>query len=194
MSLLNRLFNLCSCRACSADRRQEVVIDARGFLEKRGREANGSPSPRDNFYVLKTLAAFAQREGAEMAAVFVGRPLREAGEGETFKGISVYYAESEKTFPQKIKDVVRRRRASGPVVIMTNDRQIEREAGKMNAQCMRLTTIRKAMEGNFDHDRPPRPIQRKSAPAEPEKSDADERPPANDEKSARNVLDLIDPI
>ena len=131
-----------------------------------------------------------------MKAVFVGRPLREAGEGESFKGVTVYYAENEKALLQKITELARRCRSDG-VVVVTNDQQIERQAMKMNAQCMRLTTLRKGMEGNFDHDRdrPPRQNQpQRRVPPEPEQSDAEENTPANDEKQEKNVLDLIDPV
>lgn len=199
MSFLSRFFGRCSGRGGSITAKQVFIVDANGFIDKRYREANGQPSPRDNFYVLKNLAYFAQREGIEMMAVFIGRPLREAGEGESFKGVTVYYADSDKTLSQKIRELARRRLSNSEVIIMTNDQQIEREAINLNAQCMRLTTLRKGMEGNTEHhdhqhDHQPRQSQRR-APVETEQSDADEdRPVNNDEKPDKNVLDLIDPI
>lgn len=193
MSLLSRFFGCCSRGSRRVGAKQVFIVDANGFIDKRYQEANGQPSPRDNFYVLKNLAYFAQREGIDMMAVFVGRPLREAGNGESFKGVVVYYAENEKALPQRIRELARRRLSNSAVVIMTNDQQIEREAIKLNAQCMRLTTLRKGMEGNFDHDRQPRQSQ-KRVPAETEQSDADENGPVNDENPVKNVLDLIDPV
>lgn len=192
MSFLSRIFR-CSRRGGQVGARQVFIIDANGFIDKRYREANGQPSPRDNFYVLKNLAYFVQREGVEMMAVFIGRPLREAGEGESFKGVTVYYAENEKALSRKIRELAPKRPSGSAVVIMTNDQQIEREAMKLNAQCMRLTTLRRGMEGNFDHDRQLRQSQRRVS-AETEQSDADENVPVNDEKPVKNVLDLIDPI
>jgi len=193
MSLMSRLFGGGSRRGGSGGAKQVFIVDANGFIDKRYREANGQPSPRDNFYVLKNLAYFAQREGIEMLAVFIGRPLREAGEGKSFKGVTVYYAENERVLSQKIRELARKRLANSAVVIMTNDQQIEREAIKLNAQCMRLTTLRKGMEGNFDYDRQPRQSQRRVS-TETEQTDAEEDVPVNDEKPAKNVLDLIDPI
>lgn len=199
MSLLSRFFGCCSRRGESVGAKQVFIVDVNGFIDKRYREANGQPSPRDNFYVLKNLAYFAQREGVEMMAVFIGRPLREAGDGESFKGVTVYYADNDRTLSQKIRELARRRLSNSEVIIMTNDQQIEREATKLNAQCMRLTTLRKGIEGNFDHDRPPRQSQsqnqsQRRVSAETEQSDPEEDVPANDEKPAKNVLDLIDPI
>lgn len=193
MSLISRFFGCCPRRRGSVGARQVFIVDANGFIDKRYREANGQPSPRDNFYVLKNLAYFVQREGIEMMAVFIGRPLREARDGESFKGVTVYYAENEKALLQKIRELARKCLTKSEVVVITNDPQIEREAMKLNARCMRLTTLRKGMEGNFDHDRQPRQSQRR-VPAETEQSDDEENVPVNDEKSNKNVLDLIDPI
>lgn len=208
MSLLRRIFS--SRSLDRMDSKQVCIVDANGFIEKRYREANGLPSPRDNFYVLKNLAYFAQREDIKMTVVFIGRPLREAGEGESFKGVAVYYANDEKSLSQKIKRLARSGAAHKEVVIITDDRQIEREAMKDGIPCMRLTTLKKGMEGGFDHDRQPRPsIQRRTAysaevasatkagptpETEPQTSPAEPSSPAGEEKPDKNVLDLIDPI
>jgi hypothetical protein len=201
MSLLRRIF---SSRARAASK-QVCIVDANGFIEKRYREANGLPSPRDNFYVLKTLAYFAQREDIEMMAVFCGRPLREAGEGESFKGVAVYYANDEKSLFQKIRRLACSGTAHKEAVIITDDRQIEREAMKEGVQCMRLTTLKRGMEGGFDHDRQPHPIQRRTADSAPSAQrlgtakagsavETEQPSPSADEKTDKNVFDLIDPI
>ena len=194
MSLLSSLFGCCcSGRGGRRAARQVFILDANGFIDKRYWESNGQPSPRDNFYVLKNLAYFAQREGVEMMAVFVGRPLREAGEGESFKGVTTYYVEDEKALSRKIKELARRCLVNNAVIVITNDQQLEREVIELNAQCMRLTTLKKGMEGNFDHDRPPRQGQKKS-PQETEQTEDEEDLAVKDEKPTKNVLDLIDPI
>jgi len=195
--------------------KQFCIVDANGFIEKRYREANGLPSPRDNFYVLKNLAYFAQREDIKMTAVFIGRPLREAGEGESFKGVTVHYANDEKSLSQKIKRLAHSGAARKEALVITDDRQIEREAIKDGVQCMRLATLKKGMEGGFDHDRPPRQAQRRTAysadlpapagvgsaktgtvPPAKAGSAAETEPPSPpaEEKTNKNVLDLIDPI
>ena len=198
MSILHRIFGIRSRGSTRMEAKQVCIVDANGFIEKRHREANGPPSPRDNFYVLKNLAYFAQREDIEMTAVFIGRPLREAGEGESFKGVAVYYANDGKSLSQKIRRLTRSGTAHKEVIIMTNDRQVEQEAMKDGAQCIRLSTLKKAMNGGFDHDRQPRPIQRRMPAVET----GSQTPPSADEKNSgdgeektnKNVLDLIDPI
>lgn len=199
MSLLNRLFGQRSRAGSRPASKRVYIIDANGFIEKRYREANGQPSPRDNFFVLKNIALFAQREQVEMAAVFVGRPLREAGEGALFRGVAVHYAADEKALSQKICKIARGRMPRKEVIVITDDRQVEREAMKAGAQCMRLTTLRRGMEGDSDHDRRSRPFQRRNqgstpAPVEEEQPTASDNEPASDDKPDKNVLDLIDPI
>lgn len=193
MSLFGRFFGRRARGGSRMGAKQVCIVDANGFIDKRYRETNGQPSPRDNFYVLKNLAYFAQREGIEMVAVFIGRPLREAGNGDSFKGVTVYYVSEEKMLLQKISDLARSCPSSKDVIIITDDRQIEREAMQQGAQCMRLTTLRKGMEGGFDHERQPRQIQRRS-PAEVEQPGTEESAPVSEEKPDKNVFDLIDPI
>lgn len=194
MSLLSRFFG---SGARAAGPRQVCIIDASGFIEKRYREANGCPSPRDNFFVLKNLAHFAQREEIEAIAVFIGRPLREAGNGDSFKGVRVYYAEDDKTLAGKILELARSGRAKNNALIITDDRQLEKEAANAACQCLRLATFKKGMEGAFDHERAPRqshqPQRRPPAETEPPPRE-EEKPPAGEGKSDKNVLDLIDPI
>jgi hypothetical protein len=176
--------------------KQYCIVDANGFIEKRFREANGQPSPRDNFYVLKNLSYFVQREDIKMAAVFIGRPLREAGEGESFKGVTVFYAGDEKSLIQKISQLTRSGTAGKEVIVITDNRQTEQEVIKLGAQCMRLATLKKGMEGGFDHDRQPQRQNQRRPPAEtePQHQPAEEKAPPEGEKVNKNVLDLIDPI
>lgn len=197
MSILHRIFGSRSRGSGQIETKQFCIVDTSGFIEKRFREANGSPSPRDNFYVLKNLAYFVQREDIKMTAVFFGRPLREAGEGESFKGVTACYANDEKSLVLKIMHLARSGAAHKDVIIITDDRRLEQEAMKLGTQCMRLATLKKGMEGGFDHDRQsPRPVQRRTAAVEtePRQAPAEEKEPADGEKANKNVLDLIDPI
>ena len=221
MSLLSRIFGSRSRELI--DSKQVCIVDTTGFIEKRYREANGMPSPRDNFFVLKNIAYFAQREGIEMIAVFIGRPLREAGDGDSFKDVTVYYANDEKSLAQKISRLARSGPARKEIVVVTDDRQIERDAIKDGVQCMRLSTFKRGMEGGFDHDRDrdrgdrdrgdrdrgdrdrgarardrqPRQSSQRRAPApesETQPAPSEEKQPVSEEKAPKDVLDLIDPI
>ena len=212
MSILHRFFKKDTAAHDTAGTNQFCIVDASGFIDKRFREANGQPSPRDNFNILKSLAFFSQREEIKISAVFIGRPLREAGEGDTFKNVTVYYAEDENSLARKTMQLARSGSSRKEIIVVTDNRHIEQDAAKQGAQCMRLATLKKGMEGGFDHDRQPQQRQmHRRPPSESEMREprepreqrepqqqaqqpAAEQAPEENEKANKNVLDLIDPI
>lgn len=129
------------------------VVDATGMVDPRQRNGGGQASPRDNFAILRMLAQFAGREAIEIQAVFAGRPLREAGEGQEFKGVRVFYAENGASAKAKMKDLIRKLAVRKDVVLLTADAALEREAGELGAVCMRLSTLRKSFDERDDRDR-----------------------------------------
>lgn len=129
------------------------VVDATGMVDPRQRNGGGQASPRDHFAILRMLAQFAGREAIEIQAVFTGRPLREAGEGQEFKGVRVFYAENGASAQAKIKELIRKLIVRKDVILLTADAALEREAGGLGAVCMRLSTLRKSFEEHDDRDR-----------------------------------------
>lgn len=129
------------------------VVDATGMVDPRQRNGGGQASPRDHFAILRMLAQFAGREGIEIQAVFTGRPLREAGEGQEFKGVRVFYAENGASAQARMKDLIRKLAVRKDVVLLTADAALEREAGDLGAVCMRLSTLRKSFDERDDRDR-----------------------------------------
>ena len=129
------------------------VVDATGMVDPRQRNGGGQASPRDHFAILRMLAQFAGREGIEIQAVFTGRPLREAGEGQEFKGVRVFYAENGASAQARMKDLIRKLAVRKDVVLLTADAALEREAGELGAVCMRLSTLRRSFDERDDRDR-----------------------------------------
>ena len=129
------------------------VVDATGMVDPRQRNGGGQASPRDHFGILRMLAQFAGREGIEIQAVFTGRALREAGEGQEFKGVRVFYAENGASAQARIKDLIRKLAVRKDVILLTADVALEREAGELGAVCMRLSTFRKSFDERDDRDR-----------------------------------------
>lgn len=137
------------------------IVDGTGLADNRSRLGNGHPSPRDHYLALRNLAQFAGRERISLVTVFIGRPLREAGEGETYKGVKVHYAENLQEQSAKLLQLVRSNVRSKDVVLISGDAELEREAAALNAACMRLSTLKKAMDeredrGERDGDHPQR--------------------------------------
>lgn len=156
MSFLSQLFGKRAGGRKTLTRPAEervYVVDATGMVDPRQRNGGGQASPRDNFAILRMLAQFAGREAIEIQAVFTGRPLREAGEGQEFKGVRVFYAENGASAQAKIKELIRKLAVRKDVVLLTADVALEREAGGLGAVCMRLSTLRKSFEEHDDRDR-----------------------------------------
>jgi len=156
MSFLSQLFGKRAGGRKTLTRPAEdrvYVVDATGMVDPRQRNGGGQASPRDHFAILRMLAQFAGREGIEIQAVFTGRPLREAGEGQEFKGVRVFYAENGASAQAKLKDLIRKLAVCKDVVLLTADAALEREAGELGAVCMRLSTLRRSFDERDDRDR-----------------------------------------
>jgi predicted RNA-binding protein with PIN domain len=156
MSFFSKLFGKCAGVRKTLTRPAEdrvYVVDATGMVDPRQRNGGGQASPRDHFAILRMLAQFAGREEIEIQAVFTGRPLREAGEGQEFKGVRVFYAENSASAQARMKELVRKLAVHKDVVLLTADTALEREAGELGAVCMRLSTLRKSFDERDDRDR-----------------------------------------
>lgn len=99
--------------------------------------------PGERFQALSRLARYASREEITAKVVFGGRPLREAGEGEEFNGVQVFYAETEEEARVRLSKLVR---SNGRAVLVTSDQTLEADMMTRGVATMRLSTLRKAME------------------------------------------------
>ena len=156
MSFLSKLFGKRAGGRKTLTRPAEdrvYVVDATGMVDPRQRNGGGQASPRDHFAILRMLAQFVGREEIEIQAVFTGRPLREAGEGQEFKGVRVFYAENGAGALARMKDLICKLAVRKDVVLLTADTTLEREAGELGAVCMRLSTLRKSFDERDDRDR-----------------------------------------
>jgi len=79
--------------------------------------------------------------------------LREAGEGQEFKGVRAFYAENGASAKARMKELIRKLAVRKDVVLLTADAALEREAGELGAVCMRLSTLRKSFEERDNRDR-----------------------------------------
>lgn len=166
------------------------IVDATGLVNNRARNGNGQPSPRDHYMALRNLAQFAGHERLALAAVFIGRPLREAGEGGEYKGVKVYYTENAEAQANRMMQLIRDNIRARDVVLISGDADLEREAVALNASCLRLSTLRKAMDEREDrgdrdnrdnNDRPFR-SNRGRPPGSRREPERDERVPESDRR------------
>jgi len=221
MNFWSRWFGkTCECRPHGQSSKKQIyLIDASGLIDNRAKNGNVAPNPRDHFQILKTLAQFATREGIAMTAVFTGRPLREAADGEDFKGVQVFYAETPDTTGRKLMSLGRDKQSSYAVTLLTADEKLEKEALSSGFECMRLSTFRKAVEEKDDSSdsRDPRDSRdnrdsrdgrdsrsrsrndrnnrdRNDRPANNGNTHQDKSDDSDEEKQNKSVLDLIDPV
>ena len=215
MSVFSRLFGRRTAGAGKLSRaagERVYIVDAARMVDPRQRNGSGQASPRDNFAVLRTLSRFANREAVEIQAVFSGRALREAAEGQTFKGVRAFYAGNEAEIQEKIIGLVRRQVSRRDVVLLTDNAGLEKAASNSGAVCMRLSTFRKGLDereerdrgGHGDRGRENRARENQAGPVQNNGERAGE-PPRPDEpekkteeqgksKEGPTVLDLIDPV
>ena len=181
---------------------QRYIFDA-CKLSENGTKNGAAVSPRDNFETLKLLANFAAQEGLRLTAVFTGRPLREAAEGSNYKNVTVHYAENTPACRKIILQLVNQ--AGAKAVVVTADAELEQTASAKGADCMRISTFKKALEnresrrsgrqrrndqaaqGNGAKEQQSDEASRSSAPRPTSTPDAPNTP-------KKEILDLIDPI
>lgn len=217
MSLWNVLKGFFCGSGCASngDAAKEVyVIDA-----TRMADPNVSPdrvSPREQFLMLQRIASFAGREEVQAVAILAGRPLREAGEGEVYQGVKVFYAERSEQLAGVVVQAVKNQRSVRKVVVFTGEPSVEEAVKEVGALVMSVSTLRKAMDEaggggggrrrqrDRQSPRGDRPSRRgrsgngnanRSRRTQKPKADA-EQPPAESQKpqskSADGVSDLID--
>ncbi len=177
---------------------QVVVVDATGMINQRHKAGTGQGSPRDHAAILKDVLSFASREGVSFQLIFTGRPLREAAEGSERKGVTAHYVETRDACRDMILSLVKESLRKYNVVVCASDPQVEAQAAALGADCMRLSTFRKTLDGSDERPRqPPRNSNSRRAaaeqrPSEPEKSEPRSEPRQDTRDAA--VLTLIDPV
>jgi rRNA-processing protein FCF1 len=119
------------------------IVDAEKLADTR----EGRTGPVERFRAIQQLSRFAERESVEIIAVVGGRPLREAGHGEAYKGVRVFYVEDNNSVADQMEKTLAQIRGRSPVVI-TNDKQLESRLRGRGVETMRITTLRKAFEGD----------------------------------------------
>lgn len=114
------------------------IVDVAGLTGNGGRV-----SPRERVALLQKLAHFAEREQLRLCAVMEGRPLREAPDGEDFKSIQVYYAESMEQLSDRVRQLVR---ANSGAMLVTHRRDLEEWAHQNGVATLRTSSLRRGLD------------------------------------------------
>lgn len=183
--------------ASDAPTKLALVVDMNGFFSGNGQRER--PSPRDQFALLQQVAKFAEKEALSVSVVIDGRPLREAPDGKHFKSVAVYYVEQSGQIGERVLALAGRGRGA---VVITQNREIERQARERGVSTLRNATFRKGMEeteSSAGSGRSGGRGRRRQRPRRNAGSRSDERntAPKNEQRSQKEapkdgVSDLID--
>lgn len=121
----------------------EELSTAYHIVDMAGLSAGGRPSPRDRVILLQKLAQFAEREQLRMCVVMEGRALREAPDGEVFKSIHVYYAESSEQLSDRIQQLAR---SNSKAMVVTHRRDLEAWANQNGVETLRTSSLRRGLD------------------------------------------------
>jgi hypothetical protein len=195
---------------------RRYVVDGVDLLGAR----EGRLFPREMIGLLHRLSRFATKEKIGLQVVFEGEPLRRAGDGDEFNGITVHYAKDRAARPGFLLDLARKElRQAGAVTVIASGADLEKQILAAGAQPLRPATFRKALDAAlgddrgggggrggdgrgggggdrgrrrpFDRPRGPRP-EGGGGPAQPPPQDA---PPAGDKPQGGDpVRDLLDVV
>lgn len=124
------------------------IVDAEKLADSR----DGRTGPVERFRAIQQLARFADREKVQIIAVLGGRPLREVANGESLNNVRVYYVEENSSVADQMEKTIGSVSSSKAVAI-TNDKQLDERLVARGIATLRISTLRKALEGgNGDSD------------------------------------------
>jgi hypothetical protein len=166
--------------------------------------------------LLHRLGRFVEREKVEIQTVFEGEPLRRAGDGDEFSGVTVYYAVDGRSLQGEILNLVRKGlKGRRHVTAIVQDVGLEKQAQAAGAHVLRCSTFRKVLDGGGDEGHRPggggggggprrrpdrRPPQDRRPPDQrsPDQRPPDQRPPSGGNGGGRQggdaIRDLIDVV
>lgn len=116
---------------------------------------SGRLSPRNQIDILQSLSRFAAREGVTIYAVFEGRPLRDAPHGKKYREVFVHYTQKSQKLENLISNL-NRKFSRCETMIITSNKQVEKDLEGTQAPIMRAETFKKALDlkgGNSGDDR-----------------------------------------
>ncbi len=96
--------------------------------------------------LMDELARFAQGRRVRVSIVFDGAPEQHFGDGASYKGVRVFYAERGSNADERIKQMVENARERRTLIVVTSDRELADYVRRCGAQVVRSGEFRKKME------------------------------------------------
>jgi predicted RNA-binding protein with PIN domain len=96
--------------------------------------------------LLDSLARFAGARGVRLAVVFDGAPAQHFGDGSSYRGVRVFYAERGSNADERIKQLVEASRERRTLIVVTSDRALSDYVRRCGAHTLRSGEFRRRLE------------------------------------------------
>lgn len=119
------------------------LVDGNNVMAQRVGWHRDKPKARRG--LMDELARFAQGQRVRVSVVFDGAPEQHFGDGASYKGVRVFYAERGSNADERIKQMVENARERRTLIIVTSDRELADYVRRCGAQVVRSGEFRKKM-------------------------------------------------
>jgi predicted RNA-binding protein with PIN domain len=120
------------------------LVDGNNVMAQRVGWHRDKPKARRG--LMDELALFAQVRSVRLMVVFDGAPEQHFGDGASYKGMRVFYAERGSNADERIKQMVEQARERRTLIVVTSDRELADYVRRCGAQVIRSGEFRKKME------------------------------------------------
>ena len=96
--------------------------------------------------LLDELAVFAREKGLTVSVVFDGAPEDFFGDGSSYRGVRVFYAERGSNADERIKRFVEASRERRTLIVVTSDRALSDYVRRCGAQTLRSGELRRRLD------------------------------------------------
>lgn len=120
------------------------LVDGNNVMAQRVGWHRDKPKARRG--LMDELARFAQGRSVRVSVVFDGAPEQHFGDGASYKGVRVFYAERGSNADERIKQMVEQSRERRTLMVVTSDRQLADYVRRCGAKVIRSGEFRKKME------------------------------------------------
>jgi len=120
------------------------LVDGNNVMAQRVGWHRNKPAARRA--LMDELARFARAKGVRVAVVFDGAPEKHFGDGSSYRGVRVFYAQRGSNADERIKGLVEAARERRTLLVVTSDRALGDYVRRCGAQVLRAGEFRRRME------------------------------------------------
>jgi predicted RNA-binding protein with PIN domain len=120
------------------------LVDGNNVMAQRVGWHRDKPAARRA--LMDELARFAEVKRVRVSVVFDGAPEKHFGDGASYRGVRVFYAERGSNADERIKGLVEAARERRTLLVVTSDRALADYVRRCGAQILRAGEFRRRME------------------------------------------------